>query len=148
MNTRSAEEAAHRRVIDDASHALPRRQTMHAVLTIPSSTCRALSFCSLSTTEALQAFGNGSESGFPDSVWFLLKMPNDLPDELKPRSLSARFGLSQECLDAILLDGGIGPKASPNTWLRKITEATGQEPRQVFLSRDYTSAYSSTIRLR
>ena len=103
---------------------------------------------SVSATEALQALGDDSKSGFADGVWFIRTAPAGLPDELLPRSLAARFGLSQESLDKLLLAGGIGAKANRSTWLKKISGATGKLPRQVFASYDYAPTHSLEARLR
>jgi hypothetical protein len=102
----------------------------------------------VSATEALQALGDDSKSGFADGVWFIRTAPAGLPDELLPRSLAARFGLSQESLDKLLLAGGIGAKANRSTWLKKISGATGKLPRQVFGAYDYAPTHSLEARLR
>ena len=102
----------------------------------------------MSATEALQALGDDNKSGFADGVWFIRTTPAGLPDELLPRSLAARFGLSQESLDKLLLAGGIGAKANRSTWLKKISGATGKLPRQVFASYDYAPTHSLEARLR
>ena len=102
----------------------------------------------MSATEALQALGDDSKSGFADGVWFIRTAPAGLPDELLPRSLAARFGLSQESLDKLLVAGGIGAKANRSTWLKKISGATGKLPRQVFASYDSAPTHSLEARLR